>query len=529
MVISFGPISIALFVAVASALYYIGARFLHARLSCRNLPQPPHSFWFGHILVAAKVSKSYPSNSCIHHLLITISREYNLPDVFYLDLWPFAYPMVILGAPELAAQVTTEQAFPKDPVVNEFLSPFLGKSSIISVNGAKWKALHSIFAPAFSPAYVRTLTDGMVDEVLLYYNKLAKFARSREVFSMSNINVDLTINVIGRVVFDSPFHSKEGHDFVSTFRAGLDYVFEGGHIGRRLLYAIPTWRMVRKVDRYVEKKVITCFDKMKKEGSSVKKSKTILDLVLKQKLDKQEDIVGDRDFMEMAISNIKSFLAAGHETTAHTLGYIFMLLSKHPDALQKARLEHDQVFDPDFKRTVELIRAHPERLYDLHYTTGIIKESLRLFPIGSAARTSAKGLHVMYEGKKLPLTDQIILVCNMIIHYNPEIFPSPGDFQPERFTTQIVPKDAWRPFERGLRRCIGQDLAMMEMRMVLLIVLRSFDFETLGTNERKYPAATYTNLHTIFGDLVYQRQSLTARPLGNQDMKVKFARDMRNS
>ncbi|EEH22863.2 hypothetical protein PABG_05074 [Paracoccidioides brasiliensis Pb03] len=312
--------------------------------------------------------------------------------------------MVILGAPELAAQVTTEQAFPKDPVVNEFLSPFLGKSSIISVNGAKWKALHSIFAPAFSPAYVRTLTD-----------------------------------------------------------------------------------------------------------------------------DKQEDIVGDRDFMEMAISNIKSFLAAGHETTAHTLGYIFMLLSKHPDALQKARLEHDQVFDPDFKRTVELIRAHPERLYDLHYTTGIIKESLRLFPIGSAARTSAKGLHVMYEGKKLPLTDQIILVCNMIIHYNPEIFPSPGDFQPERFTTQIVPKDAWRPFERGLRGCIGQDLAMMEMRMVLLIVLRSFDFETLGTNERKYPAATYTNLHTIFGDLVYQRQSLTARPLGNQDMKVKFARDMRNS
>ncbi|OAX77911.1 hypothetical protein ACJ72_07785 [Emergomyces africanus] len=248
-----------------------------------------------------------------------------------------------------------------------------------------------------------------------------------------------------------------------------------------------------------------------------------MDLVLRQKLNSQNGVAGDGEFMEMAVSNIKSFLAAGHETTAYTLGYVFMLLSKYPDVVKRAREEHDKVFSPDFNRTVEMIRSNPEKLYDLQYTTGIIKETLRLFPIGSVARARGEGMNIMYNGKVLPVTNQLIMICNLIMHYNPDIFPSPSEFQPERFLTQTIPKDAWRPFERGPRGCIGQDLAMMEMRMVILMLLRSFDFEALGANPRKNAMASYTTLDTIFGDLVYQKQSLTARPASGQEMKVTFA------
>ncbi|OJD13923.1 hypothetical protein AJ78_05686 [Emergomyces pasteurianus Ep9510] len=519
------PTTLALFVAAATASSYIVSRFLHARRSCRHLPQPPHSFWFGHLLVAGRITQGFPPDAYIHHLLITISREYNFPDLFYLDLWPFADPMVVLCTPELAAQVTTEQAFPKDPSVNYYLSPFLGKSSIISVNGPKWKTLHSTFAPAFAPAYIRTLTDGMVDEVLIYHDNLSQLAKSKKPFSMSAVNVDMTFNVIGRAVFDSPFRSEEGRELVKNFKNGLDYAFDGLlNTRRQLINMVPKWILVWKVNRYIERKVIKRFNELRKEeASSVKKSKTIMDLVLRQKLNSQSDIAGDADFMEMAVSNIKSFLAAGHETTAHTLGYVFMLLSKHPEAVRRAREEHDKLFSPDFNRTVELIRAHPEKLYDLHYTTGIIKETLRLFPIGSVARARGEGMDIIYNGKVLPVTDQLILVCSLVMHYNPELFPSPSEFQPERFITQTIPKDAWRPFERGPRGCIGQDLAMMEMRMVILLLLRSFDFEVMGTSPANYKMAGYTTLDTIFGDLIYQKQSLTARPLGGQEMKVKFA------
>ncbi|EDN07453.1 predicted protein [Histoplasma mississippiense (nom. inval.)] len=519
--------TIALLVGAVTTFSYTVSRFLHARLSCRHLPQPPHSFWFGHLLEVNKINRAYPTNVYIHHTLISLARKYDLPELYYLDLWPFVSPMVVLCKPELAAQVTTEQTFPKDPAVGRFFSPFLGKSSIISVNGPKWKGLHSTFVPAFAPAYIRTLADGMLDEVLIYHDNLAKFAKSQECFAMAPLSIDLTFNVIGRAVFNSPFHSEDGRKLVRNFKNGLDYAFDGALSTRNwLIGMVPKWILVWKVNRYIEKRVIMRFAEMKREeASSVKKSRSIMDLVLLQKLDNPMGIAGDSDFMEIAVSNIKTFLAAGHETTAYTLGFIFMVLSKHPEVLKKAREEHDSVFSPDLNRTVEMIRAHPEKLNDLHYTTAIIKETLRLFPVGSVAR--AKGdetMNIMYQGKPLQITDQLIMICILAMHYDSESFPSPCEFQPERFLTQTIPKDAWRPFERGARGCIGQELAMMEMRMVLLVVLRSFEFEALGINPHSNQTASYTTLDMVYGDLIYQKQSLTARPIGGQDMKVKFAK-----
>ncbi|OJD12477.1 hypothetical protein AJ78_06931 [Emergomyces pasteurianus Ep9510] len=518
--------TIALIGVAATACSYTVSRFLHARRACRDLPQPPHSFWFGHLIIAGKIFSCYPPDSYFHHLLISLSREYDLPDLFYLDLWPFANPMVVLCAPELAAQITTEQAYPKDPAVGHYLSPFLGKSSILSVSGPKWKALHSIFVPAFAPAYIRTMADGILDEVLIYHDNLCQLAKSKQPFSMSSVTIELTFNVIGRAVFKNPFHNEKGRKFMKNFKSGLDHAFNGAlSTCNWLLNMVPKWILVWKVNRYIKKKVTSRFAKLRSgEMPSVNKSRTILDLLLQQKLDSSKGISGDSEFIEVAVSNIKTFLAAGHETTAHTIGYVFMLLSKRPEVVRKAREEHDTAFSPDFNRTVEMIRENPEKLYELHYTTGIIKETLRLFPVSSVARAKGEGMTFMYNGKPLNLTDQVLIICHLAIHYNEKAFPSPCEFQPERFITQTVPKDAWRPFERGARGCIGQDLAMMQMRMVLLITLRSFEFEALGINPHDNSMASYTTLDKEFGNLIYQMQSLSARPIGGQNMIVRFAK-----
>ncbi|KAK2748635.1 hypothetical protein FQN55_004188 [Onygenales sp. PD_40] len=515
----------ALSVAAVTALCYGFVRLVQVRRLGRDLPQPPHSFWFGHLRLLGELAKAYPHNTYIHHFLISIARDYDFPDIFYLDLWPFSKPTLVVCNHELVAQMTTERNFAKDSEVEKYLRPFLGKHSIISVNGPQWKALHAIFAPAFSPAYIRSMADGMVDEVLLMHNRLTQMAKSGETFSATELNINMTFNVIGRAIFNSPFHNEEGESTTAIFRKGLDYAFKSG-LDRiqKLRYVTRTRSIVRKIDQYIKGKVTQRFDELKNEDQSViKKSKSVMDLVLRQRLDTPGGIAGDREFMNVATSNIKSFLVAGHETTAFTLGFAYMLLSKNPEVLRKVREEHDRVFDPDFQRTVEMIRTNPEKLYDLHYTTGIIKETLRLFPIGSVARTATKDLPFFYKGKELPIDGFMILVCNLAMHYNPEIFPAPTKFQPERYTTQEIPKDAWRPFERGYRRCIGQDLAMMEMRIVLLLVLRTFDFETVGANPYKNPAAKYTDLDTVYGDLAFQRMALTARPKGGQDMKVSFA------
>jgi cytochrome P450 len=112
------------------------------------------------------------------------------------------------------------------------------------------------------------------------------------------------------------------------------------------------------------------------------------------------------------------------------------------------------------------------------------------------------------------------------MHYDPEVFDDPKEFRPERFLTPdpTFPRSAYRPFERGLRSCMGQTLAMDEMKIALLMLARWFDFELRDHNPVTEPRVGHTNLDTILGDHAFQNSRFTAGPNGDVIMKVKLGR-----
>jgi len=134
-----------------------------------------------------------------------------------------------------------------------------------------------------------------------------------------------------------------------------------------------------------------------------------------------------------------------------------------------------------------VIRANPLILNKLTYTLAVIKETLRLFPPASTVRIGPPNGHITdpTTGKTYPTEGLLVWPVSDAFHRNSALWPRPHEFLPDRCLpesiapAELLPlkKDSWRPFEKGSRDCIGQELTLIEIRVVLALTVRTFEFQ----------------------------------------------------
>lgn len=275
------------------------------------------------------------------------------------------------------------------------------------------------------------------------------------------------------------------------------------------------------------------FSKDADRAEKPKSNTSIMDLALHKYQVTQgsanETVTGmDATFKAVAISQIKEFMFAGHDTTSSTLDYIFHLLSSEPAALHLLRMEHTQVFGADLSRTDSIIAKKPYLLNQLPYTLAIIKETLRLFPPASSLRQGEPGFFVRdNNGRQYPTQGCLVWCVHHAIQRNSTYWPRPDEFLPDRW---LVPKDhplypvegTWRPFELGPRQCIGQQLAILELKLVVVMTARKFDVsptydEWDRLNPNKGPK-------TVDGERAYQVVRGGAHPSDGFPCRVSVAK-----
>ena len=172
----------------------------------------------------------------------------------------------------------------------------------------------------------------------------------------------------------------------------------------------------------------------------------------------------------------------------------------------------------------EKLKEEPYLLNQLPYTVAVIKETLRLFPVGSSLRGGEPGYCVKDpKGCSLPTDGFLVWAVSQPIHRDPEYWPQPDTFLSERGLAApgdpLYPvKGAWRPFKFGPRNCIGQELAMMEIKIAMIMVLQMFDFEIAYGELDRQTKGTPRNVE---GERAYQ---LTlAGPSDDLPCRVKLA------
>lgn len=259
-------------------------------------------------------------------------------------------------------------------------------------------------------------------------------------------------------------------------------------------------------------------------------NKTILDLALNsyyqdRSREKAFESIGST-FNEYAMSQIKLFIFGGHDTTATTICYLFLLLSRKSAALEQLRAEHDTVFGLNPAEATSMLSSQPHLLNRLPYTLAVIKETLRLFPVVTSPRAGKAGfLLTDSDNRQYPTEHCLVWSNHHGLHNNPLFWPRVEEFLPERFLVEeghpLLPiKNAWRPFEFGPRNCIGQELALTELKLVLVMMVRDFEIvdaydewdKSFGRRKRK---------KTVNGERAYQIQLGSARPSDGFPARVK--------
>ncbi|MEV8313414.1 cytochrome P450 [Streptomyces sp. NPDC059900] len=163
-------------------------------------------------------------------------------------------------------------------------------------------------------------------------------------------------------------------------------------------------------------------------------------------------------------------LLAAHHTTGVAVSWTLHLLGRHPEAADRVTAELDQVLGE---------RATPDYgdLRRLTYLDRVLKESMRLFPPGPyGARETTEDLVL---GPYAIPAGTTVFYPFWAVHLNPEYWPGPERFDPERFTPEEEakrPRLAYIPFGIGPRSCEGAALATVEAQLVLAVLLKRLRF-----------------------------------------------------
>uniref|UniRef100_A0AAT9UTP0 Cytochrome P450 4NU1 short isoform n=1 Tax=Maconellicoccus hirsutus TaxID=177089 RepID=A0AAT9UTP0_MACHI len=354
----------------------------------------------------------------------------------------------------------------------KFVSSWLG-NGLITSHGDTWRVHRKLLTPTFHFKILENSIEIIHRNVNILKNSLEREVGSGE-FDIHSYIEKCSLDIIIETAMGIKMNvqtSNEAKSYLNAVKSvtniSVSRIFKVW-LQPEFFYKMSNYSKIfdesLKQMEDVSKNVITSrrkelLEKTTPTPTSETKNKPFLDFLLTESNFTDDEIH----------SEVKSFMFAGHDTTTSAICFCIGQIAKHGDVQDKIYDEIIQIF-PDGESY-----ANIQNLNKLKYMENVIKETLRLYPtVPMIGRTILEDV-VLPSGQKLPANSNINIFIYSI-QRNPEIFENPDEFIPERFNDEKLKQYpyAFIPFSAGPRNCIGQRLAMMEIKMTLATLLRSY-------------------------------------------------------
>ena len=417
----------------------------------------------------------------------------------------FGRSSVVVLDKDIVREILTAPAGCKNPRFEkrlDIVQQVLGLG-LVTLEGEDWMRHRRIIQPSFSSSFLKkTLNDAVPSKASLLVEYWRK-SMGREIDVASHMSA-ITLDIIGDVAFSHAFHGMEEiakwsqdessdklaelqDPFMSTMVDAIKpnlitFVLSG--LGLSFLNNTLNPR-ARKATRLVDAAVSQVVENAKTHGPE--NTKSLLQLLLNAE-DPETTKTRKLSHKEL-IDETKTFLLAGHETTATWCYWALYALSKHPDIQDKVFSDIEK-FCTKGSDTITL-----EMVDEMEYFHAFLMEVLRLCPpAGMIVRTNVRP-EVM-GGYSIPEGTRFVIPIHLL-HRHPHYWDEPEIFKPERWETMDEERVrfVFLPFSVGGRNCIGQRFATIEAKLILAPLLRNFRFQVAPS--QRDTDFTFTNLITM--------------------------------
>ncbi len=423
------------------------------------------------------------SPSTLHLTLEDWADQYG--DIFRVYFGP--RPHVVIAERETTQRILRDRpdGFRRTSILEKAATD-LHLNGVFSREGELWRRHRAIVTKSLNRTKLKPLfpkLQMMVERLKRRWEHSSDQAQSVNVCSdLMRFTVDVTMQVAFGI--DPNTQETEG----PVIQRHLDKVFPIVH--RRVYLPFPVWRYIRLPSDYALKSalkalreevngMVRAVRQRMEANPRLKDSPTnFLESILSE-IDQGASDFSDDD----VFANAGTLLLAGEDTTANTIAWCIHYLMRYPEHFHRMRSEVDEIAASNSAAILEL-----EQTNRLPFLDAFVNEVMRLKPVAPfIAAESNTDTEIL--GCQIPKGTTIHMLTRKTAMKDSN-FINADLFQPERWLNTEAQRyhpherQAFIPFGSGPRLCPGRNLALFEIRMVLSMLCRNFDLDTIhGTGE----------------------------------------------
>ena len=427
------------------------------------------------------------------------------PDIFRAEIIGFGGNMVFVNHPEGIRQIVTNDrtklfASGKE---NEMLQPLVGNYSIFLLEGLPHTKRRKLLLPPFHRERMQAYSNGICNLTAKIFAQLPL----NQTLTARNITQDISLQVILEKVYGLQTGERSKQikqlliNFLDVFSSPLTSAFLFFPSWQKDLGAWSPWgyflRQREQLDQLIYQEIA------ERREQDNQNRQDILSLLMSAR-DEQGQPMTDRELRD----ELMTLMLAGYETTATSMAWALYWIHRLPEVRQKLLVELDSLGES----------PEPMALAKLPYLNAVCQETLRICPV--VMLTFPRVVREPMELLNYHLEPGMVTVgCIYLVHQREDIYPEPKQFKPERFLDKQYSSYEFIPFGGGARRCIGEALAQMELKLSLATILSQYEIE-LATNKPEKPKRRGVTLAPGNGVKIVIKGKRTPQPKSTSKQKA---------